>query len=582
MVLLALAALGATGAPVPASFLLVGLGIGGSVLAVTRLPRLLLARQIAAAHPHPWPAPALRTGSPYWDVAVIGGGIGGLSAGALLADGGCRVFLAEQHDVPGGLCHDFERVGGRAEDGDKRLFRFDCGPHDVSGVWPGGPVDSLLRRLGLADQLQWCRVPHRYLTPVGSFDVPACWEEWLTMLAARFPASREGLIGLFADLRALFEGLYSTALGRGGFPGVPDDVDSFLAIGRAHPIVARWMDRPFHELLASHLRDPALIRLMSMLTTYLGDASVTPRCREMVPLFGFYLHGGFYPRGGTGGFARLLADSIRGRAGQVRLSTSVRRILVEKGRAVGIVLESGETIRAGSVVCNADPAALHQGLLPPGATRSGLQPVAPGPSAFALHLGLDCPPPHPTGFIDDGTTRTVVTGTSLLDPSAAPPGCGTATMWRILSPDEAADWFPEQGGPDWRQWRANPVYRARKAALAERMLDSAEQLMPELRRHIVYRAAASPVTFARYGLGNQGSVYGPAGRLSSPRAPISGLVVAGSATYGPGIEAVVIAAADAAQALMPGLLAPQSLRFGSPLEKSASGSMSVTPARVAQ
>jgi len=64
------------------------------------------------------------------------------------------------------------------------------------------------------------------------------------------------------------------------------------------------------------------------------------------------------------------------------------------------------------------------------------------------------------------------------------------------------------------------------------------------------------VTYARYDLASAGSIYGVAGsgRLRGAKSPIPGLVVAGAATHGPGVEAVVISGACAAEALVPGLL----------------------------
>ena len=65
--------------------------------------------------------------------------------------------------------------------------------------------------------------------------------------------------------------------------------------------------------------------------------------------------------------------------------------------------------------------------------------------------------------------------------------------------------------------------------------------------------------FRRYGYSTLGAVYGslgPDGRLGhlSRRSPVPGLVFAGAAAAGPGVEPAMIAGAEAADALWPGLL----------------------------
>lgn len=89
------------------------------------------------------------------------------------------------------------------------------------------------------------------------------------------------------------------------------------------------------------------------------------------------------------------------------------------------------------------------------------------------------------------------------------------------------------------------------------MIAIAEKVVPGLSEHIVYRDEASPLTFARYDWSSTGSIYGVAqtDRLKGVKSPIPGLVVAGSSTHGPGVEAALISGAYAADALLPGLLA---------------------------
>ncbi|MFX8199674.1 hypothetical protein ABTL12_20640, partial [Acinetobacter baumannii] len=79
----------------------------------------------------------------------------------------------DHHVVPGGFCHSYLRKAHH--DNKPVLYRFDAGPHDFSGVWPGGPVDSVLRRLGVADRIQWKRVTHSYRLRGRRIDVPADW-----------------------------------------------------------------------------------------------------------------------------------------------------------------------------------------------------------------------------------------------------------------------------------------------------------------------------------------------------------------------------------------------------------------------
>ena len=53
-----------------------------------------------------------------YDCIIVGSGLGGLSAGAMLAKYGKSVLVCEAHSIPGGCAHSFERSG----------FSFDSGP----------------------------------------------------------------------------------------------------------------------------------------------------------------------------------------------------------------------------------------------------------------------------------------------------------------------------------------------------------------------------------------------------------------------------------------------------------------------
>ena len=354
--------------------------------------------------------------------------------------------------------------------------------------------------------------------------------------------------------------MYATGRGRSGIPGMPEQLDELLAFPRKHPQAFKWMNRPFDELVTAHVSDPELIAILNALSGYLGDGSERLTCAQMVPIFGYYFKGGFYPLGGSGRLADVLVEAIKARGGEVHLKSSVARISVEQGRAVGVELAGGRIIRAQAVVSNADLGRTFTELLRPddlpAAFVARARAIEPANSCFSVHLGLDFVPDIAPATQLDTPMGIGLAVMSKLDPSAAPDGHSTMTIITIVPHDVAKGWFPEQGGADWKEWRHSPDYEARKQQLGDAMIAAAGSIIPDLSQHIVYRTDASPVTYARYDWASAGAIYGVAGagRLRGAKAPVPNLVIAGGGNAGSGVEAVVISGAEAAEALLPGLL----------------------------
>ncbi|MCA9956975.1 MAG: NAD(P)-binding protein, partial [Anaerolineales bacterium] len=70
---------------------------------------------------------------------IIGAGIGGLTAGALLLKAGHRVTVLEAHVYPGGCAGTFYH----------QKYRFDAGATLAGGFAPGGPHARVAELLGL-------------------------------------------------------------------------------------------------------------------------------------------------------------------------------------------------------------------------------------------------------------------------------------------------------------------------------------------------------------------------------------------------------------------------------------------------
>ena len=73
------------------------------------------------------------------DVVVVGAGIAGLTAAALLAQEGLAVELLEAHQQSGGCAGTFRRGP----------YTFDVGATQVAGLEPGGSHQRLLAHFGL-------------------------------------------------------------------------------------------------------------------------------------------------------------------------------------------------------------------------------------------------------------------------------------------------------------------------------------------------------------------------------------------------------------------------------------------------
>jgi phytoene dehydrogenase-like protein len=77
--------------------------------------------------------------------------------------------------------------------------------------------------------------------------------------------------------------------------------------------------------------------------------------------------------GGMGAISQAMAKAAAERGVDIRISSSVREVIVESGRAVGVVTDQGEAIRARSVVSNLNPKLLYGKLIDPAALEQNFR-----------------------------------------------------------------------------------------------------------------------------------------------------------------------------------------------------------------
>jgi phytoene dehydrogenase-like protein len=267
--------------------------------------------------------------------------------------------------------------------------------------------------------------------------------------------------------------------------------------------------------------------------------------------------------GGMGAISAAMAAAARSRGATIRVASAVREVLVEGERAVGVVTESGETLRAAAVISNLNPKLLYLNMFAagtlPGEVTEHMRHWRCGSGTFRMNVALSelpdftCLPGktladhHTAGIIIAPTLAYMERAyfdarsrgwsqqpivemviSSTLDDTLAPPGQHVASLFC----QHVAPTLPN--GDSWD---------AHRETVADLMIDTVNTYAPNFRAAVLGRQIMSPLDLERtFGLIGGDISHGnlsldqlfsarPMLGYGNYRGPLRGLYMCGAGTH---------------------------------------------------
>ncbi len=498
-----------------------------------------------------------------YDAIVIGAGHNGLVCAGFLAKAGKRVLVVEQRPQIGGVTTSEEHYPG---------YTYSACSYVVSLMRPWivrhldlpnfgyrvFPLDETFTPFPDGRYLLRDADPHRTRESIARFsptdaDAYPRFGREMTELGRRIRSlidepAPDPIRPRLADLRRLLR------LGR----SVDDELETLFRISTMSAVdfLQRYFD--CEQLIAP-------MSVSGIIGTFLGVRSPGTAYvllhHYMGDIDGAYRAWGI-PEGGTGGVAQAIGSSAAAHGAEILVDSPIERVTMKGRRAVGVVLGSGDEIRADQVISSAEPRRTFFGMVGeqhlPADFAAGLRRYKLRGSSGKVNLALDALPQftclpergrHLRGDItiapsvdyletayDDAKRGRFsrrpfmdVVIPSLTDPGVAPPGKHVMSIFVQYAPYHLAD-----GPESWPQHRD---------AFGDAVVETLSEYIPDLPSLILHRQVLTPWDLEQeYGLTEGNIFHGelsleqlafqrPVAGWSRYRSPILRLWMCGSGTH---------------------------------------------------
>ena len=432
-------------------------------------------------------------------VVVIGGGLGGLVSGALLAKEGYKVTVLEKNAIIGGGLQTFKRKG----------VSFPTGMHVFGGFGEEGQLRKLFSYLGIMDRLSLRAMDEegydvvKVLKDGASYSLPKGKEHFINYLGEVFPAEK-------ANIRAYVDKLFALSEEEDLFYLREQKPQVFMSVSEDAIL-------PYDELMDRYITDPKLKGVLSYLNPLMGGKpGTTPAF--MSALLGVLHIGGTYQFvGSSQQMAELLKEVIETAGGQVLANEEVVRIEVEGREVSRVITKQGNAYHADSYISDVHPDVLLRLVDDkafPTSFRSRIQSIPETRSCFKVYVkfkeGAFPYVNHTNYCLSDYGTKYDISQSewpnSVMYYTPAVEGQGSYAETMVIIGEMDYEWV--------KPWETSQVghrgasYEQWKRQMTEQVLDFMEKIYPDIREKTEFVMASSPLTIRDYYGNKEGSNYG--------------------------------------------------------------------------
>jgi len=473
------------------------------------------------------------------DTIIIGAGIGGLTTGNLLAKNGQNVLILEKHFQVGGFVTTYKR----------KKYPMDV-VHVIGGLRNDAPIDRIFRYLNLYSKVKFNEVEKVFIYRFPGYDI-SCYtdmEKYRAELKNNFPEEQKNIDRVLDEMTKVWEQILASYYN-----------PSILKLAEypiRFPKLVKYQHWSFEKFLVQFTANHKLKKVLSAGWGYNGlNMSRVSALYMIAMLMSYHTGGAWYPKGGFQNLSNALAENFKEYGGTIKTRTEVEKIIIKDKAAVGVMTNKGEEFFAKNIVSNSDTKNTFLNLFErdsvPNKVHQKVRNYKQSVSGFVVHLVVNMQIPEslscgcfmyfPSFDTEEHQFSLWEKGQMELDANTMGLGMAVSTLKdKEMVPEgkHVLDLIYMPAPYEYFKKDTKEEYIKLKEDISERMIKAAENLIPDLGKHIIVKDVSTPLTYERYTGATEGGWYdidcspkqAIMGRIRN-KTPVRGLYLTGAKTF---------------------------------------------------